>query len=98
MVVEFTSIHAGLSREISTGPDEAASLAVPCRVFGKRVLFWTRCFVYFNDRWFKVTVAGYEGTGREPLAWYTAWNKGVENPDPPPIRVELRRLPAAGEG
>ena len=70
----FTSVHAGLSREISTGPDGKASLAAPCRVFGKRVLFWTRSFGYFNGRWFKVTVAGYEGTGRVPLAWYTAGN------------------------
>jgi hypothetical protein len=86
------------SPEASTGPAGMASLVAACRVVRRRVLCWEATVVYFTGRRFKVTAEGYEGTERQYLAWHTGRVRDLGHADPPPIRVELKRLPAAGEG
>jgi hypothetical protein len=86
------------SQETSTGPEGTASLVAPCQVVRRKVLCWTAGVVHFTDRWFKVTAEGYEGTGRECLSWHTGRVRDLGHADPPPIRVELKRLPATGKG
>jgi hypothetical protein len=97
-VVLFGPNDTRPSPEVFTGPEGTASLVVACPVLVEKGLFGASTSAYLVNWSFKVTAAGYEGSGRESLAWYTVWNKGVENPDPPPIRVELMRLPAAVKG
>jgi hypothetical protein len=85
--------------EAATGSEGSASWSVSCRVVECRGLFGVGSSVYFDGWWFQITAAGYKGTGRECWAWHTGcWSQDINNPDPPPIRVDLKRLPAAGEG
>jgi hypothetical protein len=86
------------SRETSTGPAGMASIVAGCQVVRRRALCWEATAVYFTGRWFHVTAEGCEGTGREYLAWHTGRVRDIGHADPPPIRVELKRLPAAGKG
>ena len=97
-VVLLTPADPGPSRETSTEPAGMASIVAACQVLRRRTLCWDAGFVYFTGRWFKVTAEGYEGTGRRSLAWHTGRFRDLGHADPPPIRVELKRLPAAGEG
>jgi hypothetical protein len=97
-IVLFVPTETGPSQETYTGPEGTAGLVVTCPVLVDRGLFGASCSAYLVEWWFKVMATGYEGTGRESLAWYTVWNKGVESPDPPPIRVELKRLPGRAAG
>ena len=89
----FMPTDTGPLLEACTGPDGVASVIALCWVVVERGLFGTSSFPCLERRWFKVTAAGYEGTGWECLALYTVWHKGGERPDPPPIRAELERLP-----
>ena len=97
-VVLLIPTDPGPSPEASTGPAGVASIVAPCRVVRRRLLFWDASVVYFAGWWFKVTAEGYQGTGRQSLAWHTGRVRDLGHADPPPIRVELERLPAAGEG
>ncbi len=92
-VVLLIPADPGPSRETSTGPAGMASLVAGCRVVRRRALCWDAGFVCFAGRWFMVTAEGYEGTGRRRLAWHTGRVRDINSPDPPPIRVELKRLP-----
>jgi hypothetical protein len=97
-VVLFIPTDTGPSQEACTGSDGTASVMVLCQVLVKRGIFGISSFPCLDRWWFKVAANGYEGTGREWLDLYTIWNQGVENPDPPPIRVELKRRPGRTAG
>jgi hypothetical protein len=92
----FCPTQAGPTVESSTDPQGAASVAVVCQVVTQRVLLWASSSIYFNG-WFTVAAAGYEGTRRRYLSWHKFWVRHIGDTDPPPIRVELKRLPAAGK-
>jgi hypothetical protein len=96
-VALFLWPQQGSSGEASTCPEGTASLVAPCPVLLERGLFRVSHSVYLDSWWFEATAAGHEGTGRQCLVWHTLWIRDMGGADPPPIRVELRRLPAAGE-
>src|SRR5262249_31310589 len=97
-VALFIWPQKGSSVEASTCPEGTVSLVAPCPVLLYRGLFRASYSVYLDSWWFEATAAGHEGTGRQYLVWHTLWIRDIGDADPPPIRVELKRLPAAGEG
>ena len=97
-VVLLIPADPGPTPEAATGPAGIASIVTACHVVRRRVLCWEATVVYFTGRWFMVAAEGHEGTGLQYLARHTGRVRDLENADPPPIRVELKRLPAAGEG
>ena len=97
-VVLLIPANPGPSRETSTGPAGMASIVADYQVLRRRALCWDAAVVYFTGRWFMVTAEGYEGTGRRSLSWHAGRFRDLGHADPPPIRVELKRLPAVGGG
>ena len=97
-VALFIWPQQGSSVEASTCPEGTVSLVAPCPVLLYRGLFRASYAVYLDSWWVAATAVGYEGTGRQCLVWHTLWIRDLRHADPPPIRVELKRLPAAGEG
>jgi hypothetical protein len=61
-------------------------------------LFTNSSHVDFHNWGLEVSRDGYRGTGRLELAQFTGERRDGDDTTPPPIRVELKRLPAAGKG
>src|SRR5262249_7929534 len=78
-VALLPSPQAGPAHAFSTDAEGAVCLAVTRPVPVERRLFPASSSACPDSWWFQVTAAGYEGTGRECLDWYTVW--GVEKPD-----------------
>jgi hypothetical protein len=92
----FRPTQAGPTEEVTTDPQGKASVAVACQVAAERGLLRASSSIYV-DGWFTVAAEGYEGTGRLYLSCHRFWMREIGDTDPPPIRVELKRLPAAGK-
>jgi hypothetical protein len=83
---------------LHTGLDGTAKKVVTCRSGGRETLFTSSSHVSFGNWGLEITKDGYRGTGRLELAQFTGESRDGDDATPPPIRVELKRLPAAGEG
>jgi hypothetical protein len=85
-------------REVKTGPDGAASLTVSCWTACKSSFFEYSGSVMFWDWEINVSKDGYGSICKVELPYWKGGIRDIGDADPPPIRVELKRLPAAGEG